>query len=574
MNRKPMNRKMSIGVFGWLGMVWLLLMFVLPVAWVVRGGFFVEGRFTIRYLLYVFRNPIYYEGLRNSLGIAIGTTLTAMVPALTLAWVAHRFEFRGKRVLTALALMPMVLPPFVGVIGFQQMLGAYGVLNTLMGWGAIDWLGQGRVWGVILLQALGLYPILYLNAAAALANVDPAMEEAAANLGAGGWRRFRNITLPLMAPGLFAGGTIVFIWSFTELGTPLMLNYTRCVSVQIYDALMDIGSSPFPYALVSVTLAASLFLYAMGKWRFGRHAHAMQSKAGTGHAPRYVTGGAAALAALPFVLVSLIALLPHLGVILTSFSRAGSWYGTVLPAEWTSEHYQHALGHSMTLGAIRNSLLFSSLAVLLNLVLGVGMAFAIVRSRSRWRHSLDVLAMLPLAVPGLIMAFGYLALSAYLANLGWVKESTLWSSIFDIRINPTFFLVTAYAVRRLPYMIRAAVAGLQQTAEVYEEAAANLGARPLTAARRIVLPLISANLIAGAVLAFSFCMLEVSDSLMLAQRADYYPITKAIYELSQMIGTGRFLASALGVWAMVFLAATLVGATLLLGKRLGALFRV
>lgn len=569
-----MGRMRSIKLLGWLGLVWLLLMFVLPVAWIVRGGFFDEGRFTFRYLAHVFENPVYMEGMRNSLTIALGTTLVAMFPALTLAWVAHRVEFRGKRVLTALALMPMVLPPFVGVIGFQHMLGSYGALNTLMGWGAVDWLGQGRMWAVILLQALSLYPILYLNAAAALANIDPAMEEAAANLGAGGRQRFLKITLPLMAPGLFAGGTIVFIWSFTELGTPLMLNYTRCVSVQIYDALMDIGSSPFPYALVSVTLAMSLTLYGLGKWFFGRHAFAMQSKAGPGHVPRQVSGGKAVLAAFPFVMVSGIALLPHVGVVLTSFSRAGSWYRTVLPAEWTLAHYDQALGHAMTLGAIRNSLLFSTLAVSVNLILGVGMAFVIVRSRSRWRHALDALAMLPLAVPGLIMAFGYLALSAYLSNLVWVRESVMWSSMFDIRINPTFFLVTAYAIRRLPYMIRAAAAGLHQTAEVYEEAAANLGARPLTAARRIVLPLISANLVAGAVLAFSFCMLEVSDSLMLAQRADYYPITKAIYELSQMIGDGRFLASALGVWAMVFLAATLAGATLLLGKRLGALFRV
>ena len=143
-----------------------------------------------------------------------------------------------------------------------------------------------------------------------------------------------------------------------------------------------------------------------------------------------------------------------------------------------------------------------------------------------------------------------------------------------MRVNPTLFLVTAYAVRRLPYMVRSAAAGLQQTSETFEEAAANLGASPLVSLRRITLPLITANLAAGVLLAFAFSMLEVSDSLMLAQQAQFYPITKTIYELFQLLGTGRYLASALGVWAMVFLTVAILGTSLLLGRKMGAIFRV
>jgi iron(III) transport system permease protein len=198
----------------------------------------------------------------------------------------------------------------------------------------------------------------------------------------------------------------------------------------------------------------------------------------------------------------------------------------------------------------------------------------VVRSDIRGRSILDALSMAPLAVPGMVMAFGYLSISALFSNMTWVKESPAWQSLLDVRTNPTLFLVIAYAVRRLPYMVRSAVAGLQQTAAVYEESAANLGASPLAVVRRITLPLIAANLVAGALLAFAFSMLEVSDSLMLAQREDFYPITKTIYELFQLIGVGRYTASALGVWGMLFLAVTLIGASLLLGRRLGALFRV
>ncbi len=135
-------------------------------------------------------------------------------------------------------------------------------------------------------------------------------------------------------------------------------------------------------------------------------------------------------------------------------------------------------------------------------------------------------------------------------------------------------LVIAYAARRMPYVVRSAVAGLQQTPRDLELAAANLGAGKRTVLARITLPLILASLIAGALLAFAFAMLEVGDSLVLAQRIDAYPITRAILELSQRLGDGLYIASALGVWAMALLTLTILSANSLLGKKLGAAFRV
>jgi iron(III) transport system permease protein len=552
------------------------LLFLYPLAMVIKGGFIdANGQFTTRVVLGVFQNPVYSQGLLNSLGIALGTTTLVTLIALPLALLATRYDFPAKRLFSALLLVPMILPPFVGAIGFTQLLGQYGVVNSLFHLAhPIDWLGNGRYLGVIVLQSLGLYPILYLNVTAALANIDPAMEQAAENLGSTGLARFQRITLPLIMPGLFAGGTIVFIWSFTELGTPLIMNYQRCTPVQVFDALKEIGSNPFPYALVFVMLAASVLLYAISKLAFGRSNYAMTAKATVQAATEKVSGARGLLVLAPFALVTFVAVLPHVGVVLTSFARPGSWYQSVLPRAFTTDNYAQALGHEMTVSSIANSLLFSSLAVLFNILLGVAIAFVVVRSTLRFRGLLDALAMLPLAVPGIVMAFGYLAISSYFANLPRVKENALLKTLLDVQTNPTLFLVIAYGIRRLPYMVRSAVAGLQQTSVTLEEASANLGASPLLTVRRITLPLILANLIAGAMLAFAFSMLEVSDSLMLAQRQDYWPITKTIYELFQLIGTGKYLASALGAWAMVFLGITILGASLILGKKLGALFRV
>jgi iron(III) transport system permease protein len=172
--------------------------------------------------------------------------------------------------------------------------------------------------------------------------------------------------------------------------------------------------------------------------------------------------------------------------------------------------------------------------------------------------------MLPLAVPGLVLAFGYLALS---------QEGELFGALVGKDGNPIWLLIIAYAVRRLPYVVRSAVAGLQQANIALEEAARSLGATPLVTLRRISLPLLGGSLIAGGILAFAFAMLEVSDSLILAQQSEHYPITKAIYSLMSMLGNGYELASALGVWAMVFLGISIVGAVRLAGKK-GGLFKM
>ncbi len=564
-----MSRPVSIAVFA-VTLAFFACFFLLPVAETLRGAFFdLNGRFTGVYVAEVFRNPIYLEGLRNSFFLALAVTALTLLLALPLAWISDRFLFPGKSLFSALILVPMILPPFVGAIGVRQILGQQGALNALLivlglqdPAAPVNWLGTGRFWGAALMIALSLYPIIYLNAVAALANIDPAMEEAAENLGCTGLRKFFRITMPLMMPGLFAGGTIVFIWAFTELGVPLMFDFTRIASVQVFNGIKDIGGNPFPYALVAVMLTCAVLLYGAGKLAFGRSAHAMMAKATSQGGPRPVGRVAGAACTLLFAAIFAVAVLPHVGVVLVAFSN--NWYGTVLPDSFTLAHFQLALGHEMALPSIRNSLKYAGLAVMLDLVLGVAIAYVVVRTTLAGRHLLDALAMLPLAVPGLVLAFGYLAMT---------QEGRFFEFLDPVR-DPLILLVIAYAVRRLPYVVRSAAAGFQQTSVTLEEAAQNLGASPLRTLRKITLPLIAANLVAGGLLAFSFAMLEVSDSLLLAQRQQDFPITKAIYELYQLLGEGRFIASALGVWAMVFLGVTIFGASLVLGKKLGALFRV
>jgi iron(III) transport system permease protein len=543
--------------------------FLWPIWQVLQGGFHDADGFTLMYIIEVFRNPIYLEGLRNAFGVAVFSTLGSLLIAVPLALIADRYEFPLKKLFMGAALLPIMLPPFVGAIGVKQIFGQFGAFNAflqsvgLLDQGqVIDWIGRGQFWGVVFVSAFSLYPILYLNAVASLASIDPAMEEAAENLGCRGIKRFFKITLPLMRPGLFAGCTIVFIWSFTELGVPLIFDYSRLTSVQIFYGIKDIGGNPFPYALVTVMLVFSILFYAIGKGLFGRNTFSMMAKASHSPEPKRLGWTGQLLCTGFFTLITFIALLPHLGVILIAF--AGDWYNSILPETWTLRNFELALGHNLTVQSIQNSLFYAGVATALNVLIGIAIAYVVVRTKLPGRNALDTMAMLPLAVPGIVMAFGYLAMS---------QEGKLFGFLNAVE-NPVYLLIIAYAVRKLPFVVRSAVAGLQTTSVTYEEAAQNLGAPPIKTAFRITLPLILANLLAGALLAFSQSMLEVSDSLILAQKSQFYPITKAIYELMQFIGDGRFIASALGVWAMAFLAVTILAASNLLGKKLGAIFRV
>jgi iron(III) transport system permease protein len=401
-----------------------------------------------------------------------------------------------------------------------------------------------------------------MNIAAALSNLDPAMEQAAENLGCPPWKRFFRITLPLAMPGVFAGASIVFIWAFTELGVPLVFDFGRTASVQIFDGLKGLDKNPIPYAQTAVLLIVAATVFSVSKLVMGR------SPLGTAPRPKGMASskrlhGFKSLAcAMLFLGVFCLATIPHLGVLMLSL--AAQWYGTVIPSEFTMNHYFEALGNGLVVPSIQNSLMYAGCATLVALIVGLSVAWVVVRSDLRFRAVLDAVVMLPLAVPGLVMAFGYLALS---------QEGKPFHFLVGAGGSPFMLLVIAYATRRLPYVVRSAVAGLQQSNPMLEEAAKSLGATPARTLRRIAIPLIGANLAAGSILAFAFAMLEVSDSLILAQQAQHFPITKAIYTLLSTLGNGTELAAALGVWAMVFLSVAIMGAAILAGKR-GGLFKV
>jgi iron(III) transport system permease protein len=540
-----------------------------PLGFMFKGAFWPENKFSLEYLGILFGSPLMLTCIFNSSKLALIVTILTTALTLPLAHLFTRYQFRGKAILSALILVPMILPPFVGAIGIRQFFARFGSVNLLLqqlGLLApntpIDWLGTGGFWGVVALQVLHLYPIMFLNVSAAMANIDPTLREAGQNLGARGWRLFRTVTLPLVMPGYFAGAIIVFIWAFTDLGTPLIFGFNRVIPVQIFDKYTEAATNPLGYMLVVFVLVLTVILFLVSKRWLGQRSYEMMARGHTTgtdeRASKMLTVGIW----LFTLIISLTALLPHISVWIMSL--ADRWFFTVFPTQWTGKHYVEILEYPLTRSSILNSLFFSSLSAGLDLVLGVIIAYLLVRKQLPGKDLLDALAMLPLALPGIVLAFGYVVGFNFPWMSGWLNP----------RDNPTILLVVSYSVRRLPFIVRAAVAGLQQTSVTLEEASSNLGASAWRTLRKITIPLVTANLIAGTILTFSFAMLEVSDSLILAMKQNFYPITKAIYELLGRINPGSAnLACAMGMLGMLLLTVSLFVASKALGKKMGQLFR-
>ena len=540
--------------------IFFAVFLLLPLTTVIAGGC------SWKVLAELWNNPIYRGGLSNSFLLAITTTALVFLLALPLAILSDSYDFKGKSLWNALILAPMILPPFVGALGFQQIFGYYGVLNSILtgcGLARIDFLGgEGKFFAIAFIEALHLYPILYLNLAAALANCDPALQEAARNLGIKPLKRFFHITLPMIRPGILAGGSLVLIWSFTELGTPLMFGFTRVTPVQVFDGLSELESNPMPYALVLVMMIASSLLYLAGRLLAGGNGGTNAVKGSSGSIAKELHGIKSYLPGVAFAVVTIMAILPHIALILIAFSR--DYYGTVLPGSWTLANFENALSDKLVVPSIFNSLRYSLAATLLATAAGTLCAVLVVRWKFKGAMFFDLLSMLPLAIPGIVMAFGFLGMTV---KFSWA------SAIFDPVNSPLWLLAGAYAIRRVPYVMRSVASGLEQTPVVLEEAALSVGAPRRKVFLKIVMPLLAANLLIGGLFAFSFSMLEVSDSLILVQKSVFYPITKAIFELSQVLGPGAVTASAFGVWTMIFMGAALGAASVILGKKLGALFR-
>lgn len=524
--------------------VFLLAFLVLPVATVVYVAFTEKGTgaFTLVNFLDFARTDLFVRSFWNSVYVSGMSVVWASVLALPLATLTTRFEFRGAAVVQTLGFLPLIMPPFVGAVAMQLFFGRNGSVNLLLD----DWFGfkipfMEGLNGAIFVQSVHYFPFILINLVAALRNIDSAMEEAAQNLGSSGFRLFRRIVFPLAMPGYLAGASLVFVKVFDDLATPLLLNVKDMLAPQAYLRVTSIGiADPMGYVISVVLIVASVFAMWLSALALRGRDYATTQRGGGGLARRKLKGWEKIAAYGAVGLILALVLAPHLGLLLLSFATI--WSFSPLPDAYTIAHYSRVFGESSLY--IKNTLIYATLAGLIDVVLGVAIAYLVLRTKLVGRQWLDWAATAALAIPGVVLGIGYLRAFYGVTLPDGTPLAALWITV-----------VLALAIRRLPYALRACMAAMQQISVALEEAAENLGATKARTVRRIVVPLMTGGILAGFVTSFATAAVELSATLMLVQSNSDAPLAYGLYVFMQS-PAGRGAGAALGVIAVLIVAAS------------------
>lgn len=521
----------------------LLLFLVLPVAMVVMAALGVDNEgFTLGYLQSFFDQALYRDAFFNSLSVALGSVAGASLIAVPLAWIAMRVQFRCGWPLQLIGILPLIMPPFVVAFSLQPLLGSGGVLDLLLErlWDVHLPLMEGNN-GVILVDSIHYFPFILLNLMAALRRVEVAMEESALTLGGRRTRLFWRIIVPLAAPGYLAGAAIVFIRAFEDLGTPLVLGVTNLLAPLTYLRVTTTGvDDAFSYVIALIMLLFSGLAWWSIIHLFKDRVQAYMPYLRGDPAPpfRSARPGPGVAGALWIAGVGLAVLMPYLGLL--ALSMADIWSFSVLPDSWTARHFLSLASDSG--GSLSNTLLYGGIAAIIDIVLAAALAHLIVRSRMRWRRALELLAGAALAVPGLVLALGYLRLSREMP-LSFNALSPLASSVG---------MTMAYAVQQLPYALMACIAALRAIDPAMEEAALSLGSSRWRTLRRVRLPLMAGGIALGALLSFTVSATELSIAMLLCNVEEQAPVSYEIYLNMQSV-SGRGPGAALSVVAIIAL---------------------
>lgn len=549
--------RLALGV----GLVWafLILFLVYPLGRIFYDAVTDEaGVFTLANFHDFFTDRFYLRSLWHSLILGVATVVSSSVLGIAVALLLVRYDFAGRGLFSYLTMLPIISPPLVGVLGFTFILGRAGTVNVLL----MDYLDLLRpvnflygVHGVVLVETLHLFPMITLNVVDALGKVDPSLEEAAESVGARGWSKLWRVTLPLTTPGYAAGALLVFIWTFSDFATPLVLGVQDLLAPQAYlNIVQFVDRRIFRMGIVIsalMVLLAVLFLLA------ARHYVAIKDYSSLAYSRvtrRRLSGGRQVLAVAFLSLLLLLSFIPYVGLALASVGKG--WALTPLPVAYTLQYYERVIVE--TPKYILNSLLYSGLAVVICVLVGVPIAWLLARSSVPGRGALDAVNTLILAVPGTAIGIAYIR--AFHFDLpGFDRGLTSFWIVMPLVL----------AVRRLPYTVRGSFASLLLVHHSLEEAGGSVGASGPRVFRDVTLPLIWKGILVGGLFSFMTSLQEASAVLFLAL-GGWESITNGIFAF--YIAGSANEAAALGVILIAVAAVSVAVINRMAGTRMGGVF--
>jgi len=528
------------------------LLILYPLSILLRESVIISGTdaWGIGNYLEFFQDPYYLKVLGKTLLLSTFVLLTTTIVGVPLAYILARYRHRGKTVFTALMLLPIVLPAFAGVFAFIIFFGKYGTLNLLLmetGFFKQPINFIFGLHGLVFVQALHMLPFIVLGLSAGFTNIDPSFEEAAEVEGASSFRRFITVTLPLCTPSYMAGAVIVFLWPFTDWLTPMILGQVDILPsvayINIAYHFTDMHRKYMGIVAVVISAVFCISLFLLVRWWVEKKKYTGLSKGTTSEGrviepgPLLKTGAYAYM-----ILIAFIVLLIPVVLGLSAFSRR--WVFEPFPTYWTLENFRLILLESPIL--IKNSFLFSGIALVFGVLFGLPAAYLIVRTRVPGKDALDFIITLMLAFPGIALGVGYL-----LAFWDTIPLAKYW-----------VIMPLALFARRLPYFLRMAHASYLQLDISLEEAAEVSGAGRFRTFMTISLPLLLKGVLVGVMMFFIMAFQEISTAVFL-YRGGWETLPIGIY-LNWHRGMEFGIAA-----AMAFLMIAITFVLLLIASRIG-----
>lgn len=494
--RRERQKGLYWGIVAFIILIFCMLFILYPFGKLFLQSFFEDGQFTLANYTKFFGKSAYRKVLGNTLKVSTCATLLGVALGLPMAYVTTRFNIWGKKAIKACVVLSMLSPPFIGAYSWILLLGKAGYITQFFQ--SAFGIDIGTIYGfkgILLVFTLKLFPYVFMYTSTALENFDSALEEASESLGVHGFARIRRVTLPIILPTILSAALIVFMTSMADFGTPVLIGRGyKVLTVLIYERyLSEVSTSAsFASAMAVIAVVFTMLVLFLQKWILNRKSYTMSAM----RPPEVVklTTGKRILATAFVWLVALIAMLPQITIIITSFRNTN---GSQFVSGLGFDNYRAIASR---VGSIINTYKFGIIAIIIMMVLGLHLAYIIVRRKGKLANFLDTLAMFPYVIPGSVIGIG-MVLAFNVKPLILTGTATI--------------MIVAYTIRKLPFTLRSSIGTLYQIEPAIEEASISLGEPPMRTFFKTTALLMLPGMLSGAVLSFVATINELSSTIIL-----------------------------------------------------------
>lgn len=485
--------------FSALILVALVLFMVYPLFILIRLSVInPEGGFTLAQFQKFLSADYYTSTIGNSLKVTISVTVMSLLVGIPMSYFYTFYQLKGKKLIFILSILCCMSAPFLGAYSWIMLLGRNGVITRFLD--TYMHIKIGSIYGfdgILLVQTLKFFPLVFIYMNGALKNIDNTLMEASASMGCTGIKRLFSVVTRLVMPTMLAAALLVFMRAFADFGTPMVIGEGYpTFPVLIYNNYVGETGSDYSFAaaISVIAIIITLVVFLAQKWATNKFDFALNALHPVD--PKKPKGFSGFMMHFYCYLVCALAFLPQLYIIYLSFRNCT---GAVFKPGYSLGNYQ-AAAKQMLGRSIKNTVILGGGSLALIIVFSVIIAYLVVRRKSLLNNTIDTLTMIPYIMPGVVIGI------ALLTAFG--KPPMVLTGTITI-------MMLALVIRRMPYTIRSATASLMQIPISMEEAAISLGASKMKTFLTITVPMMAPGIVSGAILSWVAILTEVSSAIIL-----------------------------------------------------------